>query len=177
MDRLSSGDVIESMEITSDAMDTPPPIPVLPPPPIPATPKSSPTKWVLLGCGGCLGLIVVFGLCAAAIAWFAIGTIKSTDFYTEVMRRAENSPQVREALGTPMESGWSFQGSVNYDNGNGTASLSLPISGPKGSGTLKAEATRQSGQPWQYSVLEMQVEGGGSIDLKDAPRPPPVKVP
>jgi hypothetical protein len=26
-------------------------------------------------------------------------------------------------------------------------------------------------------VLEMQVESGGTIDLKDTPQPPPVKVP
>lgn len=160
-------------------MDTPPPIPAspLPPPPMPAAPKSSPAKWIFVGCGGCLALIVVFVLFSAVLTWFAMGTVRSTDFYTEAMRRVQSSPQVREALGSPVESGWSFQGSVNYKNGSGTASLSLPISGPKGSGTLKAEAERQSGQPWQYSVLEVKVEGGGSIDLKDAPRPPPVEVP
>lgn len=134
-------------------------------------------KWVLFGCGGCLGLIVVFGLVSAAIAWFAVSTVKSTDFYAEAMQRAQKSPKVQEALGTPVESGLSFQGGVNYNNGEGSANLSVPISGPKASGTLKAEATRQAGQPWQYSVLEVQVEGGDKIDLKDTPPQQPEKVP
>ncbi|MCB1276169.1 cytochrome c oxidase assembly factor Coa1 family protein [Prosthecobacter sp.] len=156
-------------------MDTPPPIPnaVIPPPPPASPPKRSAGQWVLIGCGGCLSLTILGVLCFAGFFWMVMGTIKSTDVYKEAYKQAQNSPQVQSALGTPVEAGWMFQGSVNYKNGAGTAEFNVPLSGPKGEGTLVAKADKKTGEPWQYSVLEVQIPGQAAIDLKAPPQPAP----
>lgn len=152
-------------------MDTPPPFPVSAPPPLPA-PKSGAARWVFIAVGGCLTLFVVGGLGIAGIIWMVMGAVKSTDVYAEAFKRMQSSPQVQEALGTPVEAGWLFQGSVNYNNGAGTADMSIPLSGPRGEATLVAKAAKQPGEAWQYSVLEVRVSGGSSIDLRDNAPPP-----
>lgn len=165
---------MERIQFT-DAMDTPPPIPnaVIPPPPPAAAPKRSPGQWVFIGCGGCLSLIILGGLCLAGFFWMVMGAIKSTDVYSEAYRKAQNSPQVQEVLGTPVEAGWMFQGSVNYENGAGTADFNVPLTGSKGAGSLVAKADKKVGEAWQYSVLEVQIPGQAAIDLKAPPQPAP----
>lgn len=153
-------------------METPPPIFPAVPPPLPA-PKRGGAKWVFLGCGGCLTLLILGGLCFAGFVWLVMGAIKGTDVYAEAFKRMQNSAQVQESLGTPIEAGWMFQGSVNYANGAGNADISVPVTGPKGEATLVAKATKQSGEAWQYSVMEVRLAGGGTIDLKGSPQLPP----
>lgn len=140
--------------------------------PPPTAAKTSPTTWVLLGCGGCLTLVVIGALCFAGFFWLVMGVVKDSDVYTEANRKMQASPEVQEVLGAPVEPGWMFQGSVAIKNGAGTADFSVPVSGPKGSGTLVAKATKKAGGLWQYSVLEVQVDEGGTIDLKDVPKSP-----
>ncbi len=143
------------------------------PPPLPAPKSGGTVKWVLIAAGGCLSLLVVGGLCIAGIVTLVMGAIKNTVVYAEAFKRMQNSPQVQEALGTPIEAGWLFQGSVNYKNGAGTADMNVPVSGPKGEATLVAKAAKQSSEAWQYSVLEVRVSGGSSIDLRDSAQSPP----
>jgi hypothetical protein len=48
--------------------------------------------------------------------------------------------------------------------------VSIPISGPRGSGTLYIVGTRNAGR-WQYSTMEVEVPGrAGRIDVR--PRSP-----
>jgi len=93
--------------------------------------------------------------------------------YSEAYRRAQNSPQVQAVLGTPVEAGWMLQGSVNYENGAGTADFTVPLTGSKGAGSLVAKADKKVGEAWQYSVLEVQIPGQAAIDLKAPPQPAP----
>ena len=127
-------------------------------------------KWVLFGCGGCLGLIIL----GCVVGYFAftgiIGVIKSSDAYQFALKRAQESPEVQAALGTPIKDGFMMTGSINTDNGAGTAEFSLPISGPKGEGTVTAKAAKSAGGVWEYSTLQVQVTGTGQvIDLRGSP--------
>jgi hypothetical protein len=153
-------------------MESPPPPPPFPasvPPPAPA-PKSNAGKWVLLGCGGCLGLIVLGVLFSVGVFFFTMGVVKKTDVYGEALKRAQNSAEVQKELGTPIATGWSFSGEVNYKNGAGTASFKQPVTGPKGEGTLKVEAEKKPGAAaWQYSTLEVEFLDGHKVDLRGAP--------
>src|SRR5688572_11539403 len=98
-------------------MDTSTP-PAVSPPPAPL-PKSGGRKWIVLGCGGCLTLIVLGLLAFAGIFFFVIGVIKKTDVYADAVKVAQQSAEVQTALGSPVEAGWLLQGSVNYNNGAG----------------------------------------------------------
>lgn len=118
-------------------------------------------KWVAGGCG-CL---LVFGtLAAVAIVVGAFGIIKRSDVYTEAMARARSHPAATAALGEPIDSGWYVMGSVETTGPSGEASLSVPLEGPRGEGTLYVEATKRAGV-WEYHQIELAVEGGKRIDL------------
>ncbi len=136
---------------------------------MPAPKKSSSGKWVLIGCGGCLGLIVLAVVASVAIYFAAMNVIKKTDVYETALKRAQSSSEVQSALGTPIETGWTFAGSVNYNNGAGSADFTAPLTGPKGGGTLIVKADKSSGTAWQYSTLEVQFPSGSKVDLRGAP--------
>ena len=152
-------------------MESPPSLPPFPsstPPPIPAK-KPGARKWVLLGCGGCLGLIVVGAIFSFGIYFAVMNVIKKTDVYAEAFQRAQNSTEVQAGLGTPITTGWAFVGSVNYKNNSGTASFTVPLTGPKGEGTLSVKADKSAAAPWQYSTLEVAFPDGHKVDLRGKP--------
>lgn len=119
-------------------------------------------KWVVPA--GCLSAIVfvvaVVGIILAAV----FGVIRSTDVYKVALRTAQQDPRVIAAMGTPIKSGLWVGGNVNVDNGAGDAVINFRIKGPKGKGTVYAEAKKSAGE-WKYSVLTVQVKGGPTIDL------------
>ncbi|MFO1484206.1 MAG: cytochrome c oxidase assembly factor Coa1 family protein [Verrucomicrobiaceae bacterium] len=129
--------------------------------------KSSTGKWVLVGCGGCLGLIVIGVAFSFGVYFFAMSVVQKTDVYKEALKRAQDSAEVQTALGTPITTGWAFTGSVNYNNGSGTSNFTAPVTGPKGEGTLSVKADKSPSTAWQYSVLEVQLPDGRKIDLRD----------
>ena len=123
-------------------------------------------KWVVLGCSGLL-LLVVFGI--AACFSLVVGAVKKSGAYQEAMERARATPAVVEALGSPIEAGYFVSGSVSVEGGSGEAKLSIPLSGPKGKGTLYAEATKRANR-WGFTLLELEVAGRSErIDLLAGP--------
>jgi hypothetical protein len=142
--------------------------PTPPPPPAsgyPAPKSGGGKKWVLFGCGGCLALIVLGAIAVGGLVFFVFGAIKKSDVYADALKRAQSSPQVQTALGTPIEDGMWVSGSVNTTNDSGHAELTSPLSGPKAQGALVLKADKAAGGPWTYSVLEVQVTGGEKINL------------
>ena len=141
------------------------------PPPIPPFPQGAgagtPTKktnWVLIGCGGCLTLIVLGLIASAAIFFGVVNMIKSTEVYRMALATATSSPEIQEALGTPIEPGFMPQGSVNSHTSDGTtietADLTIPLKGPKASASLHY-AGRKAGGQWEASDFTVTVEGSG----------------
>ncbi|MNC89987.1 Cytochrome oxidase complex assembly protein 1 [compost metagenome] len=82
--------------------------------------------------------------------------IKSSDAYQEALSRAKASPAVISALGSPVKEGFYVSGSINVSGPSGDAKLAIPVSGPKGEGTIYLEA-RKSADVWSYSVLVVRV--------------------
>lgn len=130
-------------------------------------PKSggSGKKWVIFGCGGCLVLILAMAALGAGITFFVFGTIKKTDVVATALKRAQDSPQVQSALGTPIDLGWWISGSVKINNGSGNADITGPIAGPKGEGTLQVKASKPPGGTWEYSQVDVLVTNGEKINL------------
>lgn len=148
-------------------METTPPAP---PPftPVPQPPSagwwSRNWKWfVPTGC--CLTPLVLGGAFFAFIVLVVFGAMKQSDAYKMAVARAKADPRVTSALGTPISEGWFLSGHTNVNMGSGDADLTIPISGPKGKGTIYAIATKSAGE-WTYSKLVVKVDATGeTIDL------------
>ena len=129
----------------------PPTPPAVPPPPPKRGWWSRNWKWVVpvvillpvLACGTCF--TAVFGL------------MKSSEPYKTAVERAKNHPAVIAALGTPIKEGFMASGTVNTSGDSGNADLSIPISGPKGSGTIHVVGSKSGGK-WSYSVMEVRIK-------------------
>lgn len=123
-------------------------------------------KWfVPVGCLSVLVLIVGF---VAAIMWFVFGLMKSSDAYQQAFTKAQTNPAVVSSLGEPVKGGLLVSGSINVNGPSGTATLTIPISGPKGAGTVYVRATKFMGE-WTFDELVVRIEGTGEkIDLLEA---------
>jgi Cytochrome oxidase complex assembly protein 1 len=75
----------------------------------------------------------------------------------EALARAKADPAVIEALGSPIKDGFLVSGNTNVNGASGESNLAIPISGPKGKGTIYVSANKSLGQ-WNYSGLIVEVE-------------------
>jgi hypothetical protein len=78
--------------------------------------------------------------------------LRSSEIYQMTLSEARNSSCVTRTLGTPLDPGWMTSGGTKESGTNGSANLSIPLSGPKGKGRLLVEAEKQNGI-WQISSL------------------------
>jgi hypothetical protein len=134
------------------------------------SPPSAPrrTNWKLI-----IGLLVgFFALVIAAVCGLILlifSLMRGSDVATEALARARSNPTVVKRLGTPITEGWFVSGSLNVSTGSGDADLTVPISGPKGNGTIYLTAHKTAGT-WTYSVLQVAIAGSGEkIDLLAPP--------
>jgi len=140
-----------------------------PSPPLPPLPPNHARKpmnrlWLLLPVG-CLGMFVLLTFVAFAGVAFIMNLIKSSDAYVEALAAAEASPAVTAALGEPLKPGFLVSGSIETSGAGGNASLSIPISGPDGSGTILVEAL-MTGGVWEFHALAVRIDATGErIDL------------
>jgi hypothetical protein len=108
---------------------------------------------------------VLGGAVVAFLVIVIFGALKQTDVYKMAVARAKADSRVIAALGTPIKEGWYLSGNTNVNGGSGDADLSIPISGPKGKGTIYAVATKSAGE-WTYSKLVVKIDSTGeTIDL------------
>jgi hypothetical protein len=82
---------------------------------------------------------------------------------------AESNPVLSEQLGRPLKTGWYVSGSIDVQPGSGHAELTIPVSGPKGSGNIYSEARKQGGV-WKLESLQFGKNGSSDIlDLLAGP--------
>ena len=129
-------------------------------------------KWALPV--GCLLPLVIcgggFALFFSVIYGAVTGAIRNSDAYQQGMAQARANPEVVAALGEPIESGFWISGSIDVSGPSGNVDVSIPISGPKGSGTLYIVGTRSGGR-WQYSTMDVEIPGRAArVDVR--PRAP-----
>jgi hypothetical protein len=114
-------------------------------------------------------LLAAMFLCGAVfvVGIFALimGAMRSSDVAKEAIARAQASQLLSQRLGAPISEGWLVSGSINVSPGAGDADLSLPISGPKGKGTVYVRAQKAAGT-WAYIMMVTTTEGSNDrIDL------------
>jgi Cytochrome oxidase complex assembly protein 1 len=141
------------------------------PPPIPSQTKGNwwTRNWKWFVPTGCLTFLFLFVAFVFSIVLLVFGAMKSTDVYKGALAKAKASPEVIEALGSPIDDGLFVSGSTNANGATGESNLSIPISGPKGKGTIYVKAEKSLGR-WKYSELVVEIgKTGERIDLLDSP--------
>ncbi len=118
---------------------------------------------------GCLTVLLLGALVLAGLIGLGIkgvsGLMSGSEPVRHAMQLAQANPEVKAAFGEPLETGMGFQGSLTTDNDRGSADLSLPITGPKGSGRLYIKGSREADR-WTYRLIEVAIDGSERrIDL------------
>jgi hypothetical protein len=107
---------------------------------------------------GCLSMVMMIVVLVAAVAYFALGSIKSSYVYQEAIAKTRSNAAVVRELGEPIEPGWLISGNINVNESSGNADVSIPVSGPKKSGKVYVSAVKKLGK-WDFSALEVEIEG------------------
>jgi hypothetical protein len=124
-------------------------------------------KWVVPT--GCLGMLLLVAGFIFLIVCIPFAAMKSSDAYKGALARAKADPRVVNALGSPIEDGFFASGKTNVSGTSGQADMTVPISGPKGKGTLYFVASKFAGK-WTFSKLMVEVaDTGQRIDLIEDP--------
>ncbi|HMJ07275.1 MAG TPA: cytochrome c oxidase assembly factor Coa1 family protein [Chthoniobacterales bacterium] len=118
---------------------------------------------------GCLTFLVLVAGFAVLLAVIIFTGMKSSDVYKQALTRAQTAPAAAAALGTPLKEGWFLSGKINVAGSAGEADIAIPVSGPKGAGTIYAVATKSAGL-WTFSTLQLEVKATSQrIDLQTEP--------
>jgi hypothetical protein len=127
-------------------------------------------KWVVavVCVVGVLGIVLTVVMVVAG-AYFVFSlvdrTFKSSGGYQEALAIVRSDPRAVQALGAPVDDGWFPTGSVDSSGTRGTSDLAIPVSGPRGSGTLYLRAVGEMGE-WRFTQLVLKVKDTGEeIDL------------
>lgn len=113
-------------------------------------------KWFIPACCLFIFLLIVGGI--GGILAIVEGSIKNSGAYTQALAAAQANPQVTSLIGQPVTPGMFVSGNINVNGDSGDANISIPVSGPKGKGTVYAEGKKIAGQ-WQFQTLLFGVDG------------------
>ncbi|HZT58147.1 MAG TPA: cytochrome c oxidase assembly factor Coa1 family protein [Pyrinomonadaceae bacterium] len=125
-------------------------------------------KWIVPT--GCLGLLVVVAALGVGIYFVIMSAVRSSDVYHHALEKAKSNPTVVAEMGEPIKDGLLVRGSIESNGLWSHAKFSIPISGPKDSGTVYAEASRSDDTigDWVFTTLEVEVAGRADrIDLRE----------
>lgn len=139
----------------------------------PALPKDKPRDWWGRNWKWFLPVLCVVSV--AVLSGFVatvFGFIKSSDAYTGAMERARSAPAVVAALGAPIRDAYFVSGNISLNGTTGAADLAIPVSGPKGSGSIFVQASKSLGV-WHFDHMIVEVDSTRQkIDLSEYPPTP-----
>ena len=104
----------------------------------------------------CLLATAVIGALVAVAMSVALQPLKSGELYQQAVATAKLNAAVSESLGQPLKEGFFAGGNFKYTSTSGSAEITIPVSGPQGSGTITLKAKRTTG-PWLISSLVAEV--------------------
>ena len=107
---------------------------------------------------GCLTLLILVGMFVGLLMTVITASFRSSDVYKQAMAQAAANEQVRTQIGNPIKADWLISGELKVSNDTGSANLSIPISGSRGRGAIRAVASKNGGV-WQFSCLQVVVAG------------------
>ncbi len=120
------------------------------------------TKWGLIVVAASF---VLSAVCAALLFWVITAAMKGSEPYRTAIDHLHADSAAMTLLGQPVATGFP-RGSMATTNGEGSASLSIPVQGSSKSGVLYVEGV-SSGDAWHYQRIELVVSGQ-HIDLNQS---------
>lgn len=119
--------------------------------------------------------MLLAGLLLLAILAFVGGIIglvmwsfHQSDVYKLAIDKARKNPEVVAKLGQPIEAGLLFTGSMNVSGDAGTATMTIPIHGPKGKADLYLDARKAMGE-WTFLYVVVKTATGERIQVAGEP--------
>jgi hypothetical protein len=110
---------------------------------------------------------VAFSGFVVTVVYF-IGTMFTSSYsYQYAVKRATESEAVSARIGTPLHIGWLVSGNENFSGPDGSSSLEIPVSGPKGHGHIVVAGKKHANR-WTFETLEVDVDGEPPILLLEA---------
>lgn len=145
--------------------------------PVAPSPAPSSANWKLpaIITGSVIAAVLLFG---SGIFALVTSLFRHNEAYQMALEEARRNPLAKERLGSPVQTGWwSGSGSIQETGPSGSASLAIPIRGPKGSGTLYLDAEKHAGH-WTMTSLELEAPAGQRIRLipSNTPSPEPQSI-
>lgn len=140
--------------------------------------KSGVLKWILIGGAGCaLVIFLLAGGCIGAIFW-GFAQAKKEPVYVQSLQKVQADPRAATALGSPIEGATPTHFNFNTTNSSETASVVYAVTGPKGSGSVSADAYKDLNNKWTFKSLTFTANGQ-TIDLLGSASGPslPVEAP
>jgi hypothetical protein len=117
-----------------------------------------------------VGVLALLLSCVGAPTLFVVsvfGIMKSSAAYTESLALVQADPEVREAIGSPVQAGLLVGGNISVEGSSGRADLLYPVSGPEGEAQVYVVAEKSSGQ-WTFTQLIVEIESTGeTIELHE----------
>jgi ribosomal protein L7/L12 len=117
--------------------------------------KTSATGWL-----GCLPMLLFIGLCAGLIMLSSQVAFRAWGPLDHVLRILSTNPQVAQVFGQPLTVGPFITGSISGGDTSSSTRFSVPLYGPRESGTLRVSGSWRRGV-WDVSInLTYDDEGG-----------------
>lgn len=114
---------------------------------------------------GVLAMLLLALAFVGGIFFLVESSFQHSEFYAQALQRARANPRVAQKFGKPLQAGWLATGKLNTSGSSGDADISIPVSGPKGKGTLYVVAKKSAGV-WTIVTLQVEVTGEAErIDL------------
>ena len=104
-----------------------------------------------------LGALFFIGIFVAAFV-----ALSNLEPFDTIKHEAANNPQIAEYVGSPVEVGFWTGGSVNQHNQTGDADVTVSVTGPLASGTLRMVSVRQNGV-WTVRKMALTLDGTGQV--------------
>jgi len=121
--------------------------------------NSSSKVWKFVGCG-CLALFVIGALGFGGLFYGFFKLLRNNDPYRDSIAAVQGNPAAIAALGEPIKPGIFMTGNISFNNDSGSVNFRIPVSGPKGKGTIQVRGTRANSHTgWVYDVWELRVKG------------------
>lgn len=106
---------------------------------------------------GCLSLIALAVIFIVAIFFTVTTMMKKSTPYIESYEAATTNSYVIDRLGEPIEQNGMLQGNISITNNTGEATISIPLEGPKGTGTIYVSANKYN-ETWTYSKMSIYID-------------------
>ncbi len=109
---------------------------------------------------GLIVLIVIGGIVGSI--FYGISNSEAAEVSREFLR---NNAQLKEDIGEIREFGKLVSGSINFNNGDGTAQLSLKVVGERKTINATLELIYREGKQWRVIAASYKNDNGQTIDL------------